>query len=114
MAFLVVWTIGPNAKADILLREDFTSGVLPAGWTNNILQGSQGWTFRSAPSFGTGGSYAVFDDQALGAGSVGNRAALETPALDFTGRTTAFIRFDHHWFGIENTLGRVEVSVNGG
>jgi len=102
------------AYSDVLLNEGFNASALPAGWSNTAIQGSQGWSFRNTPSFGAGTSYAVFDDNALGAGVTPNQAVLRTPTLDLTGRTRVTLRYAHYWFGVENTLGAVEISTNGG
>ncbi|NQX97759.1 MAG: hypothetical protein HRT73_07755, partial [Flavobacteriales bacterium] len=103
-------------KADILLNETFTTSSLPTGWTNNVMQGAQGWSFRNSPVFGSpsGGGYAVFDDQLLGAAVIPNESALTTVPVDFTNRTTAFLKITHHWFGVEFTHGFVELSNDGG
>jgi Secretion system C-terminal sorting domain len=103
-------------RADILLNETFTSGALPTGWTNTAIQGSDTWLFRSSPVFGSpsGGGYAVFDDQLLGAAVIPNESALTTIPVDFTNRTTAFLKITHHWFGVEFTYGYVEVSNDAG
>ncbi len=102
--------------ADILLNETFPSPVLPAGWTNTAIQGSDIWLVRNAPAFGStsGGNYAVFDDQLLGAAVIPNEAALRSPSVDCSNRTAIFLSYSHHWFGVEFTHGYVEVSNDGG
>ena len=103
-------------EADILLTENFTGAGLPAGWTNTALQGTDLWLFRSSPGFGSpsGGGYAVFDDQLLGAGVSPNEAALTTPSIDCSNRTAIFLSYSTFWSGVEFTHGYVEVSNNGG
>lgn len=113
LSLLTGMLFGP-AQADILLNETFSAGSPPAGWTTTALAGAATWTFSNVQTFGTGGRYAVFDDNALGAAVTPNRSELVTPTLNFTGRTNAFLRFDHYWFGVENTWARVEISINGG
>jgi len=112
--FFIVVTL--NVKADIILDENFTAGVLPLGWTNTAIQGSDIWVFRNSPAFGSqsGGGYAVFDDNLLGASVIPNESALTTPSVDCSNRTNVFLSYSHHWFGVEFTHGFVEISNNGG
>ncbi|MCG2431814.1 HYR domain-containing protein [Aequorivita xiaoshiensis] len=76
--------------------EDFESSSVPAGWTTNIILGSQDWTFGSG-EMPTGGDFptnaAIFDDDA--AGSEDNIAELISPVYDLTGATAADISFDY-------------------
>ena len=105
-----------SSRADILLSENFASGGIPAGWTTTALQGTDLWLVRNAPAFtsSSGTYYAVFDDELLGAGSIPNEAVLMTPALDCSNRNSVYVRYFHHWFGVENTFAAVEVSNDGG
>ncbi len=102
--------------ADVLLNETFSGAGIPAGWTNTAIQGTDVWLFRSSPAFGSpsGGGYAVFDDQLLGAAVIPNEAVLVTPSVDCSNRTAVYLSYSHHWFGVEFTHGYVEVSNNGG
>jgi hypothetical protein len=101
--------------AETLLEERFAGGVLPAGWTRTALSGTGNWTFRNTPFFASSsaGNYAVFDDQALGP-VTGNHAFLQTPSINCLGHTQVFLRYQHHWFGVEFTHGYVELSNDGG
>jgi len=103
-------------KADFLLRESFTTTTLPTGWTNTAIQGTDTWLFRSAPTFNSlsGGGYAVFDDQLLGAAVAPNESALITKSVNCTGLTTVKLRMRHYWYGVEFTHGYVEVSNDAG
>lgn len=105
-----------SANADILLNETFPSSTLPAGWSNTALQGADLWLVRNAPLFGSvsGGNYAVFDDQSLGPASIPNEAALTSLVVDCSNRTAIYLKYSHHWYGVEYTHGYVEVSNNGG
>jgi len=114
---LLFFIIGTSTvKADILLDENFTAGTLPLGWTNSAIQGSDVWVFRNSPIFGSpsGGGYAVFDDDILGAATIPNESYLSTPSIDCSNRTSVFLAYSHHWFGVEFTHGYVEISNNGG
>ncbi|MCB9225068.1 MAG: choice-of-anchor J domain-containing protein, partial [Crocinitomicaceae bacterium] len=114
----IVLTLGNSfvSRADIILQEAFNSGSLPAGWSNNIIQGAQGWSFQNAPAFGStsGTFYTVFDDAALGAATIPNEASLQMPSLDCSGRTAVYLNYLHHWYGVESTHGYVEISNDGG
>jgi hypothetical protein len=119
LIIFLIFCIGPLGnitKADILLQEFFSTGVLPAGWTNTAIQGAAVWNFQLAPAFGSGSGtyYAVFNDAALGAGVTPNQAQLATPTINCTGRTSVYLNYDHHWYGVESTHGYVEISNNGG
>jgi hypothetical protein len=102
--------------ADILLDEQFTGAVMPAGWSTTAIQGTQGWIIQGSPFFGSlsSGNYAVFDDNALGAAVTPNESDLITPSLNCTGRTAVYLAYSHFWFGVEFTHGYVEVSNNAG
>ncbi|MCP4439426.1 MAG: T9SS type A sorting domain-containing protein [Aureispira sp.] len=105
-----------HLSAEILLEELFIGSTLPTGWTNTAISGVDLWTIRNAPAFGStsGGYYAVFDDEALGAAATGNEAALTSPVVNCTNRTNTRLKFSHHWVGVENTHGYLEISNNGG
>ena len=105
-----------NLYADVLFNATFDGGTLPAGWSTSAIQGTDVWTVRNAPAFGSpsGSYYAVFDDQSLGAGVSPNEAAMYTPVMDLSGRTNITLRMSHHWYGVENTFAYVEYSTDGG
>jgi hypothetical protein len=116
LLIIAIISIQQVSRADILLYEPFNSPTLPTGWTNTAIQGTDLWFIRNAPAFSSpsGGNYAVFDDNLLGAASIPNEAALATPILDCSNRTAVYLSYTHHWFGIEFTHGYVEISTNGG
>ncbi|SDX54058.1 fibronectin type III domain-containing protein [Aequorivita viscosa] len=80
--------------------ENFSGGVLPAGWTNNDLNESgQIWEFdnpgnRSANS-PLSAPFAILDSDNYGSGGIQN-AALETPAFDASSATSVFLDFDYY------------------
>ncbi|WP_410005989.1 GEVED domain-containing protein [Aequorivita nionensis] len=82
--------------ATITESEDFEGSTVPAGWSTNIVLGSQDWTFGSG-DMPTGGDFptnaAIFDDDAVGSGD--NIAELLSPVYDLTGATSAEISFDY-------------------
>jgi hypothetical protein len=105
-----------NVHADIILQEDFSSGALPVGWSTNGLQGTNTWLIQNAPAFTStsGGYYAVFNDEALGAGVTPTQSDLQTPSFDCSNRTAVYLNYQHHWYGVESTHGYVEISTNSG
>ncbi|MBN2682135.1 MAG: T9SS type A sorting domain-containing protein [Bacteroidales bacterium] len=113
--FFLILFFSKASFADILLHESFSSS-LPTGFTNSIIQGSQGWSFSNSPAFASpsGGYYAVFDDNALGSAITPNEAALSTFSFSCVGRTNVKINYHHYWLGVEGTHGLVEISTNGG
>jgi len=113
--FLFFFIVSKYGFSDILLHETFSS-TLPTSWTNTIIQGSQGWSFRNSPSLSSpsGNYYAVFDDNALGSAVTPNEAALSSATFNCTGRTNVRINYHHFWQGVEGTHGYVELSINGG
>ena len=105
-----------NLFADILIDEDFAGGSMPAGWSTTAIQGSATWLIRNTPAFSStsGGYYAVFDDESLGAATTPNESDLITPSFNCSGRTGVYLNYVHHWFGVEFTHGYVEISSDGG
>jgi hypothetical protein len=94
-----------SARAQIdFINETFSTGTMPAGWTNNDIAGNgEVWQFNNpggrtinAP---VSGSFAIFDSDNYG-GTLAEEAALETPPFDATGRNKVIIEFSHyfrHW-----------------
>lgn len=105
-----------SAHADVRLEEYFTSTSLPAGWTNTPATGTATWIFTNGPamSSSSGGGYAVFNNLFPPANTEANVSNLTSPSVDFTGRTSAFLSFEHYWLGVEFTYARVQVSNDGG
>ncbi|MCE3008838.1 MAG: choice-of-anchor J domain-containing protein, partial [Bacteroidetes bacterium] len=106
-----VWSF---SRADVLVNQDFSAGNPPSGWTNTVIQGTQGWIFANTLAFGSNGRYAQFDDQGLGPAVSPNEAALVSPTVSFIGRTSAVLSFDQYFPGVENTGAFVELSIDGG
>ncbi|MCR9171818.1 MAG: hypothetical protein NXI10_04960, partial [bacterium] len=109
-------TISSVARADIIIQEDFSSGAIPTGWTTTGIQGTDTWLVQNAPVFSStsGGYYAVFNDEALGAGVTPTQSDLQTPVFDCSNRSSVFLNYQHHWYEVETTYGYVEVSNDGG
>jgi len=115
--FLLLLGFTPlTSKADILVQEYFNSGALPAGWTSSAIQGAQAWTIRNAPAFSSssGTFYAVFDDALMGPATIPNESDLTTSVFNCTNRTAVYMNIQHHWYGVEDTHGFIEVSNDGG
>ena len=90
-------TCGPQDSGATIL-EEFEGSSVPAGWSTNIVSGSQDWTFGSgtmpgAADFPT--NAAIFDDDAAGNTGDNNVAELLSPAYDLTGATSADLSFDY-------------------
>ena len=100
----------------IIHHQSFPTNAMPAGWTTTALQGSATWIIRNNPGFGSmsGGYYAVFDDEALGASVTPNEAVLTSPVFNCTNHLAVYLRIQHHWYGVEGTYGYIEISNNGG
>lgn len=113
---IVALTVSSIARADIILQEDFNSGAIPTGWTTNGIQGTDTWQINNAPVLGStsGGYYAVFNDQALGAGVTPTQSDLQTSVFDCSNRTSVFLNYQHFWSEVESTHGYVEISNDGG
>jgi len=110
-----------------LLSEDFEGGlVLPAGWTNNDIEGEgEIWTFETggeAVGFtdpntiyydvGLSGNYAIFDSDGYGNGpppGPSEDAALESPSFDCTGLTNVTLTYNHFFTSGFGGAGFVEV-----
>src|SRR5690554_4806472 len=80
--------------------ENFSGGVLPAGWTNNDLDGGGGvWLFDN-PNGQTANSpisapFAIIDSDYYGSGETQD-AALETPPFDASTATGVILDFDYY------------------
>ena len=86
-----------------ILSEDFSGGSLPAGWTNNIIDGTPGfdyWRYNNPGGRTTyapiSGNFAIFDSDNYSFGGGAEDVALETSAFDasiYVGSLT--LSFDH-------------------
>ena len=86
------------------VNEDFNLGVLPLGWTNTAVSGTQTWSFgingASAHSGNTninGTSFAYFDDDLLGASATNNTVELTTPAFDNSRDSSTTLEFEYNF-----------------
>lgn len=105
-----------SLQAQVLLNEPFNSSVLPSGWSNTAIQGTQVWTIRNSPVFSStsNGYYAVFDDAASGAGVFPNEAKLTCPVINCQGRLSLRLNYATYWASVEGSHGYVEVSSDNG
>ena len=78
----------------IIHYQSFPTNAMPAGWTTTALQGSATWIIRNNPGFGStsGGYYAVFYDEVLGASDTFNEAVLTSPVFICTNHLAVFLR----------------------
>lgn len=110
------------------VQEDFNGAALPTGWTTNALSGANTWMFGLdgfADDPGNqnidGTSFAFFDDDMLGVGSLNNTAELVTPVFDNSADLVTTLEFDYNFrqfganipdsFAVEVFDGAVWVSV---
>jgi len=100
--------------------ENFTTGVLPAGWSvvDNAGTGVV-WRFDDPKPRGnlTGGTgpFAIVDSDYAGPKAVDT--LLRSPAFDLSGKTNVVLEFkyDFRWYSYgENEVADADVSVNGG
>jgi hypothetical protein len=93
---------GGILSAQIIQSENFNGCALPAGWTENILSGTQGWLFVSAsPDLGNPGNIdgscmVLFDDDWLGSAAPFSTVELVSPAVDITGFSLVNLEFDYN------------------
>ncbi|MCB0447059.1 MAG: T9SS type A sorting domain-containing protein [Gelidibacter sp.] len=108
-----------------VLTQDFEGGLtLPAGWTNNDIQGGgEVWTFATGGEavgytppntlyYSTGllvGNYALFDSDGYGGAGPAENAALESPAFDCSSLTLIELSFNHYFTAGYGGIGYVEV-----
>jgi len=99
-AYSLIITVEPPApvSAGLLIDEDFTEGVLPAGWSLHTYQGvswsielNQPGTEYENTTGGSGG-FAILDNDL----SNNTIAGLRTPGYDLSGTQAAVIRFKSH------------------
>jgi len=79
-----------SGEGEIILIEQFNSCGLPQGWSTNVLEGEQDWTFglfdnenANATSM-NGTCFAFFDDDKIGREAPFSTADLRTPWFDGT------------------------------
>lgn len=108
----------------VVLDEDFEAGLtIPAGWTNNDIQGGgEVWAFATggeAVGFNSpntiyysdaamSGNYAIFDSDGYG-GAIVENAALTSPSFDCTALTDVVLTFNHFFTAGFGGIGYVEV-----
>lgn len=88
--------------AQIWQSENFNGCALPAGWTENILSGTQGWLFvdQSPDAFNIGNidgtCMLLFDDDWLGSAAAPSSVELIGPAVDLSGLPSVLMEFDYN------------------
>ncbi|MDF1547738.1 MAG: CARDB domain-containing protein, partial [Bacteroidales bacterium] len=108
-------------KVSGLFTETFSSGTLPAGWTNtdNTDNSAGTWAFDNPGGRGinttTGASgFAIFDSDALGSDGLAEDADLISPAIDCSSLSTVILSFEHYYYGYSNSVAEVFVSGDNG
>ena len=101
--FVDVWTapsdcFDPCPGQTTLLWESFNSCLLPAGWGNNILTGSDPWLFGDNGGDNIDGTcMAYFDDDAIGSGALPSFVELTTPVIDASSGANMVLEFDFNY-----------------
>ncbi len=119
--------ISTSTRAQILFTEDFASGTLPVGWTNDSLgmPAMHLWVFnnpftRVITGAGFDANFALFDsDESLTNDSIFELATLSTPLIDITGAgTILFLELDEQFRYLSGTNGEakrtIEYSIDAG
>lgn len=89
-------------QAQIIQSENFNGCALPAGWTENIVTGTDGWLFvLNSPDIGNPGNIdgtcmLLFDDDFLTSAAAFSRVELISPAVDITGLPLVLLDFDYN------------------
>jgi hypothetical protein len=90
------------AQGQIIQSEDFDGCALPAGWTESILSGVDGWLFvANSPDPGNAGNFdgtcmVMFDDDWLTATAAPSTVELVSPQVDITGFPLVMLEFDYN------------------
>lgn len=126
-AILVSALFTTKSEAQVLLSEDFASGSLPAGWTNDSLgqPAMNLWIFnnqynRSITGAGFDANFAIFDsDEGSTNDNMDENASLTTPAINLAGASAVRLEFDEQYRALSgpNTQGssrKIESSLDGG
>ena len=119
--------IGTSTRAQVLFSENFSSGTLPVGWTNDSLGLPAGhlWVFnnpfsRVITGAGFDANFALFDsDENLTNDNIPELASLTTPLIDITGAgSTLFLEVDEQFRFLAGTTGEakrtIEYSIDAG
>ena len=126
-ALLFCLQMNYKTRAQILFSENFSSGALPTGWTNDSLgqPAVHLWVFtnpfsRVITGAGFDSNFALFDsDENLTDDSIVELASLTTPSIDITGAaSTLFLEVDEQFRSLAPPNGdakrRIEYSINAG
>ncbi len=116
-----------NTQAQVLFSEDFSSGALPSGWTNDSLglPALNLWLFnnpyaRSITGAGFDANFALFDaDENLVNDSIPEFASLTSPIIDIsTASALLYLELDEQFRSLAPPTGEakryIEYSVDSG
>jgi hypothetical protein len=100
------------------IQENFNDTILPAGWSTTAVTGFATWSFGidgSALHAGNnnldGTPMAFFDDDALGAGQINNKAVLLTPTFDNSNFARSTVEFDFNYRDLRGPVDSFYVEV---
>lgn len=114
MPFLLLCGLVP-ANAQVFIEEDFASGALPGGWTNNRITGVGGddWRYNNPGSRTINkpllNEVAVFDADNYSTGGGSEEVALESFVFSGSGKKQLVLEFSHEFVAGTNAEGFVEV-----
>lgn len=114
MTFLLLCGVVP-AHAQVFIEEDFASGALPAGWTNNRITGAVGddWKYNNPGSRAINkplrNEVAAFDADNYSTGGGAEEVALESFAFNGSGKKQLVLEFSQEFIAGTNAEGFVEV-----
>jgi hypothetical protein len=102
-----------------VFSETFSSGSLPAGWSNVDNNGGGKWLFNNPKArtinTTTGKTgIAIFDSDYLGGDGKAENADLITPAIDCSALTVVALSFEHYFYAGFNGAAKLFVSGDNG
>ena len=115
---LIISVEPPPATGTLVINEDFSGGLLPAGWTVNTPQGVA-WTITPVPdpddpepldnNTGGRGPFAMVDNN-----TAVTETMLRTAVIDLSDAAAAVLRFSSYYFFDTLETISVDVSTDGG
>jgi hypothetical protein len=119
LAVLLLAFAGRIPAQTVLLQEDFSSGTLPAGWTNDSAGATAtfAWTFdnpggRTVLGTGFDTSFVILDSDHYGFGNT-QEASLTTAPFSAAGMTSVVLTVDEQFFSSQ-AVRSISVSADSG
>lgn len=125
IVFYLCLLLPVQSFSQILLSEDFSSGSLPAGWTNDSLglPADHLWIFnnqynRVITGAGFDANFAIFDsDEGSVDDMVDENVSLTTPSINISAATILFLELDQQYREVIGATGGtrvLEISTDNG